>query len=417
MKNKFYILIAISILFGTKASAQEKLQYYRPDNQLGINVFEISKKDTVNFEKLKVKVGGDFTMQFQGLDHSNDANSLVELGSNMTLPNANLNLDVQLQDGLRMHLRVYLSSRHHTESYVKGGYLQIDKLDFIKEGFLAELMEIATIRIGLDEFNYGDAHFRRSDNARTIYNPFVGNYIMDAFSTEAFGEVTLQKNGLIGVIGITNGKLNQGVVVNDNTDNKISFFGKLGYDSQINEDLRLRLTGSWYINKGTSTGTWLYGGDRAGSRYFNVMDQLGETSNDFSGRYNARFTKVTAIQFNPFVKFKGLEFFGIYEIVSGSADGEGSVTQLGAEALYRFGKKEKFYFGSRYNSVKGNVVESAGDIEINRFNVGGGWFMTKNILTKIEYVNQTYGGDGYNGNVNYDGGKFNGIMLEAAISF
>jgi hypothetical protein len=94
--------------------------------------------------------------------------------------------------------------------------MQISNLDFIQPGFLSGLMDITTITIGLDEFNYGDAHFRRSDNARAIFNPFIGNYIMDAFSTEAFGEFTFQTNGLLAVLGVTNGKLNQNVGLNPN---------------------------------------------------------------------------------------------------------------------------------------------------------------------------------------------------------
>ena len=153
-------------------------------------------------------------------------------------------------------------------------------------------MSHTTITVGMDEFNYGDAHFRRSDNARAIFNPVVGNYIMDAFSTEAFGEVNVQNNGWLVVIGITNGKLNQNVVVNSTSDNKPSFYGKLGFDKQVNEGLRLRLTGSAYANNGTTTGTWLYGGDRAGARYYNVLytvpDAEGNTEGgNFDGRFNA----------------------------------------------------------------------------------------------------------------------------------
>ena len=48
------------------------------------------------------------------------------------------------------------------------------------------------VRVGHMEINYGDAHFRRSDNGNAIYNPFVGNYIMDAFTTEIGGEVYLK---------------------------------------------------------------------------------------------------------------------------------------------------------------------------------------------------------------------------------
>lgn len=105
-------------------------------------------------------------------------------------------------------------------------------------------MKFTSITIGYDEFNYGDTHFRRSDNARAIFNPFNENYIMDAFSTEPFGEVTVQNKGFLALVGVTNGKLNQNVRVNDQSDNKPSFYGKLGYDKQINDDLRVRLTGS-----------------------------------------------------------------------------------------------------------------------------------------------------------------------------
>jgi hypothetical protein len=230
-------------LFNAQAQ-YSNLQYFRPNDKTGLNIFETSKDQMTAYDGVKVRVGGDFAMQFQTIKQSNDLNNLVELGSNFNLPSANLNLDVQLIDGVRMHLKTYLSSQHHEESWVKGGHLQIDKLDFISPGFLEGVMHYTTIRIGLDEFNYGDAHFRRSDNARTIFNPFVGNYIMDAFSTEAFGEVTLQNNGLLAVFGVTNGKLNQSVVVNDQSDNQPSFYGKLGFDKQLNTDFRVRLTGS-----------------------------------------------------------------------------------------------------------------------------------------------------------------------------
>ncbi|MGE4290471.1 MAG: hypothetical protein AB7E36_17485 [Salinivirgaceae bacterium] len=419
MKQFLFAFIAL-FLFSSQLMAQNPLQYWRPNNQNGLNVFEDSKSDTIKFEGFKVRVGADFALQYQGLDHSTSStDTLYELVSNINLPTANLNLDVQLADGLRMHLRTYLSSRHHTESYVKGGYIQMDNLNFLHDGLLEGLMNVTSIRIGMDEFNYGDAHYRRTDNARAIYNPFVGNYIMDAFSTEAFGEVTVLTNGFVGVVGVTNGKLNQNVTVNTryNHDNALSFYGKLGYDSQLNEDLRVRLTGSWYLNQGLSTGTYLYGGDRSGARYYSVMVVDGEADAFTSGRFNPGFKQITAIQINPFIKFKGLEVFGIYEMaMGGEADGDGSFTQLAAEALYRFGGNEQFYVGGRYNQVSGKQTDAAESISINRVNVGGGWFLTKNIVAKAEYVQQNYSGDGYNGTT-FEGGKFNGIMLEAAISF
>ncbi|WP_268034867.1 hypothetical protein [Algoriphagus sp. PAP.12] len=423
------VFIALTlIVINTTYAQQRGLQYFRPNDKNGLNVFEPSKEDTVIFDGLKVRVGGDFAMQFQGIRQSNTAGNLTKLGSDFNLPSANLNLDVQVLDGVRMHLRTYLSSRAHNESWIKGGYMQIDKLDFIKPEFLEGVMKYTSITIGLDEFNYGDAHFRRSDNARAIFNPFVGNYIMDAFSTEAFGEITVQKNGLLAVVGLTNGKLNQNVTVNDNTDNKPSFYGKLGFDKQLNEDFRVRLTGSWYINNGTSTGTWLYGGDRAGTRYYNVLYTLPDANGvaeggPRDGRFNARFTKLTALQINPFIKFKGLEFFGIYELANGNneftqpqSDTEGGFTQLAAELLYRFGTNEKFYIGGRYNTVNGKMRESATeDLEISRVNFGGGWYLSKNVLTKVEYMKQQYEGNAWTGR--FAGAEFSGVVVEAVISF
>ncbi|WP_020526831.1 hypothetical protein [Flexithrix dorotheae] len=423
MKKLYILPLLFTVLFCQYALGQKKLglqpeiQNYRVPGFDGLNVFEDPKEDDIEFEGLKVRIGGDFAMQFQGLNHSTGSTSdtLVNLGTNFNLPTANLNIDVQLADGVRMHLRTYLSSRHHSEAWVKGGHISIDKLDFIQEDFLSELMEMVTVKIGLDEINYGDVHFRRSDNARAIYNPFVGNYIMDAFSTEAFGEVYLRKNGWLGMLAISNGKLNQSVITDPNADSKLSFYGKLGYDNDMSEDLRLRVTGSWYINN-SDTRKYIYAGDRAGSRYYHVMETVDSGGDDFSGRFNPGFNQLTSFQINPFVKYKGLEFFGVFESATSGSDEGGSYTQLGAELLYRFGSWEQLYVGGRYNSVSGNDTDNGPDKNISRLNIGGGWFLTKNIVAKLEYVNQSYSGDGWNGAVFQDG-EFDGLMIEAVIGF
>ncbi len=412
-----WILSLLILVTGSAYAQQPSMGFFRPNDKQGLNVFETSKEDTVKFDGIKVRIGGDFAIQFQGLSQSNDlvGDTLVDLSSNFNLPTANLNLDVQLADGLRMHLRNYLSSRNHNEGWVKGGYLQIDKLDFIQEGFLSGFMEMATLRFGMDEINYGDTHFRRSDNARAIFNPFVGNYIMDAFTTEPFAELTLQKSGLLGVIGVSNGRLNQDPV---SGDDGIAFFAKLGYDNQVNDDLRLRLTGSIYSSSDKSTRDYLYNGDRAGARYYSVLEGINDPRvSAFLPRFNPGFGYQTAFQINPFVKYQGLEFFGVFEVANNGDDATGGgYTQLGAEAIYRFGGSEQLYLGGRYNAVSGEGSDTAPSIDINRLNIGGGWYMTKNVLTKIEYVSQTYDGAGYDG-TKFQGAEFDGIVIEAAISF
>ncbi|MBC2840349.1 hypothetical protein [Robiginitalea sp. SC105] len=413
------LVFAMIALTSLSAYAQNRnLDNFRPPDKNGINQFE-SPKDTIyTFDGIKVRVGGASTLQFQAVNHENSgAVELIEIGDNFNLATANLDLDVALAKGVRMHLRTYLSSRHHPEPYVKGGYLQIDNLDFISPGLLEEAMKHLTVKLGHMENNYGDAHFRRSDNAQTIYNPFVGNLIMDAFTTEVGGEVYYRSNGFMGMFGLSNGKLNQ-AVTNPGTTGA-SVLAKVGYDKQLNEDFRLRLTGSLYTT-GKSGRVYLYSADRTGSRYYLVMeDTEATTSGNFrSGRYDPGMrNEITAFMFNPFLKYKGLEFFGTIESARGKADTEADsrvATQLAGEIIYRFGSNENFYVGTRYNTVD-SEDPSGSDITIDRFQLGAGAFMTKNILLKLEYVNQQY--DGYDTTSIFNEGAFKGVMMEAVISF
>jgi len=419
---KLSVLFSLLLLFafqGTiEAQVLRNLQYFRAQDQTGVNVFESPKVAGEEFDGVRVKIGGGAnTLQFQALDHINNNDDIFDLHPNFNLATSNLDLDVQLDRGVRMHLRTYLSSRHHAQPYVKGGYLQIDRLDFITPGFMDNIMDFVTIKFGHMEINYGDNHFRRSDNGATIFNPFVGNYIMDSFTTEVGGEVYFRKDGLMVMLGMTNGKLNQSVVEPGPGQYKThaSLVGKLGFDRQLNEDLRVRVTGSVY-HTGRSNRTYLYAGDRAGARYYNIMT---DNSSEFRvPRIDPGFNnKLTAIMINPFVKFRGFEFYGVFENASGKAQAETDTrtfNQYGAELLYRFGGNERFYVGSRYNLVAGTLA-SQEEIDVSRVNFGGGWFMTKNILTKVEYVTQAW--NGYNPGSRFDGAEFKGMMIEAVISF
>ncbi|MDO5654640.1 MAG: hypothetical protein Q4G27_00705 [Flavobacteriaceae bacterium] len=422
MRKLMSILAVAAMMVGT---AQEKavtltddsaFKNFRPYDQSGLHIFEPVKDTTSTSNNLVVKLGGDFALQFQAIGHENNGQvPLYNIGNNFNLATANMDIDVRLYDGVNMHLRTYLSSRHHPEPYVKGGYITIDKLDFIQEGFMKGIMDYATFKIGHMEVNYGDAHFRRSDNAAALYNPFVGNMIMDAFNTEVAIEAYYQRNGWLAMLGVTNGRLNQTA----SSGTSPSTIAKIGYDKQVQPDLRVRLTGSVY-HTAHSQRVYLYNGDRAGARYYMALEPADATSagNYKTGRIAPDFAhKITAIQINPFIKYGGLEFFGVYETANGANRTEAdkrNYTQLAAELVYRFGQTENLYLAGRYNTVSG---ETAGnyDIDVNRFNIGGGWFMTPNMLMKLEYVNQSY--DGYPADHIYADGNFNGVVAEAVISF
>lgn len=416
------LVIAACIHLPLRALAQEPKtpQYFRPYDQRGLAVFEAPKADTVDFEGFELFWGAAFTQQFQAIDHSNEAepvivdgqnlNALAELGAGFNLATANLNLDAQLADGIRVNLITYLSSRHHPEAWVKGGYFLVDELPMLRIEALDRMMEYVTFRVGHFEINYGDAHFRRTDNGNALYNPLVGNYIMDSFTTEIGGEVYVRSNGLMAMGAVTGGEIRGSVLQPD--ERAPSFYGKLGFDREYSPDLRLRLTGSAYTTSKSLNNT-LYSGDRAGSRYYEVMNE-GFTS----GRVQPGFgDHVTAVMINPFVRFGALELFGVLEWANGGVDNEEddrSWEQYALEAVYRFAPRDQLYVAGRFNSVAGETLTGV-DVSVNRFQVGGGWFLTSRVLLKMEYVMQRY--EDYPVTSILHEGEFSGLMLEGVVAF
>jgi hypothetical protein len=331
---------------------------------------------------------------------------LIDLKHNFNLPTANLSITTDLAPGIQLYINNYMSSRHHNEAWVEGGYLIIDYMPFLKGS--EKLMQYLTIKAGVMMPDYGDAHYFRSNNGNVINNPFVGNWIMDAFTSNPGMEFMFRKDGFIAVAGVNNGRMNYGR--GNDIGEDLAFNWKLAYDKNINDDLRVRASLSGFHAPDGHSGAYLWDGDRAGARYYNVMQTAAAEGDNFrSGRWSpgSGQTKLNSYMANVFFQYKGLEVFGIYETMNGvKRDADQDFTQTAIQALYRIGS---FYVGTRYNHVSDGL-----DSEVNRTNIGGGWFMTPNVVVKLDYVNQKYDGPAHG---EIDGGKFNGLVLEAAISF
>jgi hypothetical protein len=199
-----------------------------------------------------------------------------------------------------------------------------------------------------------------------------------------------------------------------------TYIGKLGFDRNVQPNLRVRMTGSIYATDKAMNST-LYGGDRAGSRYYYVMENTAatESAQYTSGLINPGFrNKVTAVQFNPFVKFHGLEFFGVVERAEGRALTEAADrtwNQYAADVVYRFFPREQVYAGVRYNRAEGVLAGITNDVGADRWQLAGGWFVTPNVLMKGEYVTQKY--NGFPETNIRSGGKFHGVILEGVVAF
>jgi len=442
-KQIFVSLLGV-LFFGYLSAQSNELQYYRFWDQRGINVFEPLKNNTATFNGLYVRVGGGFTQQFQGITHSNkadaanftsggktyNANALYPLGAGFNLATANLNFDIQIEDGIRICLENYMSARHHNEFWVKGGYIQIDKLPMFNSP--AWFTDNFRVKIGHFMPNYGDQQFRRTDNGNAMFNPFVGNYILDAFTTEIATEIyAFPMDNVMLMAGMTGGLISGDV--KDYTGTTIkkhpSIYFKAAFDKEFN-DLRFRFSASLYQNAGTVRNT-LFGGDRTGSRYYFAMEPeyikgttgLAEAvtpaTRHTSGRINPGFTnELVTFQVSPFLKYKGMEVFATYERGSGKTNAETETrtfSQMAVEGVFRFLPNEQAFIGARYNKTGGRLQGFAADISINRTSISAGWLPSKNLLLKAELVNQKY--IDYPSTHVYAGGEFKGVMIEAVIGF
>lgn len=404
-----------------------KVQYFRPYDRRGINIFESPKEAGVPYTGFALQFGASFSQEFQGLRHENNAderlvnnvnaNSLMVIGDGFNNATANAYLNAQVAPGIRIALTSYLSSKHHNETWVKDGYILIDESP-IDAKILQDIMSVTTLKIGHFEINFGDAHFRRSDNGNGMYNPFIGNLITDAFTTEVGAEVYLRKGGFLAMGAVTGGEI-RGTVTKP-IERSPAVMAKLGFDKQLNDDLRVRLTGSLRQQRSAASNTF-YGGNRAGSRYSYVLENTTatETAQAMSGDINPGFKdNVSAYMINPFVKFKGLELFGVVEKANGRAASEAKDrewNQISVESVYRFLNEEQLFVGGRYNKANGQLAGLTDEVSVDRSALAAGWFITPSLLMKAEYVRQNYR-DFPRTDIRSKG-LFKGLMLEAVVSF
>ena len=105
---------------------------------------------------------------------------------------------------------------------------------------------------------------------------------------------------------------------------------------------------------------------------------------------------------------------------------ERKASQYAIDGVYRFGKEENLFVGARYNAVSIRLANVAAvgavpaitytdDVKIDRIAFGAGWFLTKNVLLKAEYVKQQY--KDFPTTDYRSAGEFNGYVVQAVVGF
>src|SRR5688572_2430196 len=167
---------------------------------------------------------------------------------------------------------LYISSRPHpSTTYGNEGYMLIREIpdSWGLSGFLNDtLFKHASVKAGHFEIDYGDFHYRRSDNAWVQRNPLIGNQLIDPDVEEIGMEVYSKPSPLNWLVGISSGttteNLNEGRGV-------ASVHGKLWRNWK--EDFRTSISG-YYVDHsdnpasgpGSTKGS-LFSGRRSGGPY------------------------------------------------------------------------------------------------------------------------------------------------------
>lgn len=431
--KKFAVVLLSTIACATLANAKI------------VQTFEPAKDTSAFSGKPEVSFATDLSFYFQGLSTAvpggtttNGAayTAIGNIESGLILPTANFDISAKILSGFNVKLQTMLASHHHNETYVKGGYATIDNLDFIAPGFLSSVMQNATLKIGVNDINYGDDQYRRTDNANVMKNPFINNLAVEGYLQGTHVEFLYRLPSLnaFAMVGITNGQANPSDVTQSNyapgtanaSSDRYALYGKVGFDKQMNEDLRVRLTESVFFVEGINR-LDLYSSDKAGDVARQTLGVAGTGTqslgwNVISAYANATTAKtatdVLASKTNLFLKFQDTELYGLYEIVDAADvfDKSMKVNHYAIDLVQRF-SNDKFWLAARYENAVQEYADAwndFGDAELTQVQLAAGWYISKNAVAKIEYIDQerekfsTY---------RYGKGSADGYMISASLSF
>lgn len=326
---------------------------------------------------------------------------------------------------VEMYFDLYLASRNHpSQTYGNQGYLAIHDIPENLVGLhkaLSPIFQRVDVKVGAFLVDYGDQIYHRSNNAIVQANPLVGNFVIDPNLVSVGGEV-MSKPGKYGwLVGVTNGTNTE----DWSAGRGIAYNGKLW----VYPIEPLRLSGSVFranhSDSATSTAT-LFSGNRSGERYGGVLGG-GQAPGDILARngkdviaYQADATWQTKAMpiklYGHFGQTKDRDINGI-----APKHLEETWKYYAADAVYNL--TSTVYAAARYsaaNTDKFNGLSSDG--KVRRIQLGGGLWLTRNMLMKVEWVDQKYSGFRAGDMVNsgVDAGReprFKGLVSEFSFAF
>ncbi|HYK01119.1 MAG TPA: hypothetical protein VE974_05140 [Thermoanaerobaculia bacterium] len=410
-----YLAAALLVVGLTTASTQAQIKLTENETQkLYITVNTVGTAQALNHKNAFTPQGAPLAKVSPGFQNAfGDLGFIGKFGKN---------------EEITVVMDLYLSSRNHpSQTYGNEGYILLrgvpENLQSLR--FLKPVLEKVDIKAGHMLVDFGDAALHRSNNAIVQKNPLIGNFVVDP-NIVSIGMQVASKPGRFGwLVGGSNGTTTE----DWNVGRGFAYNAKL-YAYPI-EGLRTSVS---YIGTDQSdnatkasggSSMQMFTGNRSGERYAGILGGGQAPGNVFpqaGEKFSAAQFDVTYDNGSP------ITLYGHYGRtqdldINGTLAGtpEEKWSYYAADAKYHI--TPTLYAAARYSGA--NVSKLAGndsDGKVARIQVGGGFWLTKNLLMKVEYVTQSYSGfrEGQVVNNNVAAWRdpsFSGVISEVSFSF
>lgn len=317
---------------------------------------------------------------------------------------------------LEVYFDVYLSTKAHP-SQLQGheGYMLMRGLDgqLGEMPGLKQLLSFANIKAGQFDIDFGDHRYRRTDNARGQRNPFVGNTLLDPSATEVGVEVYSKPGRVLNwLVGVGSGS-EQGSF---EADRGLGLHAKTWVNL---ENLRLSAS-AYYLDheRGTTSFSNLYRASRSGGQYNGVFDNGNAPGSIFVGVGKT----LTAYQVDATWHHSAYELYSHFGNVTEQAPtGDESWNYATLDGVLRL--TPRLYVDARYNAAfAGKLRGLSSNGRVDRVQIGGGYWLFKPVLFKLEYVHEKLSGfSAADGNVSgveaWRKPLFQGVVAEFTFSY
>lgn len=325
---------------------------------------------------------------------------------------------------------LYLSSRNHpSTTYGNEGYMILhgvpENLQNLK--FLEPILNKVDIKAGHFLVDFGDNNQHRSNNAIVQKNPLVGNFVVDPNIVSIGMQVSSKPGTRFGwLVGANNGTTTEDWTVGRGfaANGKVWFYPvkpvrvSASYIAADNSDNATKAAGGSAIQ--------MFSGNRSGERYAGVMGGGQAPGNVFpqAGEdFSAAQVDLTFDDTNVPLKLYGHVGRTQDQDINGPGAGtpEETWNYYAGDVVYKI--TPALYAAARYSGATTDMLNGREtDGKVNRIQIGGGFWLSRNMLMKLEYVTQKYSGfregDMVNNGIQaWRDPEFHGLVAEVSFAF